>query len=803
MVSITQSAGKIAPIAKFGEIGRKFFTLESKKSRIKAYKISNNMNLTDNEKRDIIKYLEKNKPLPEKYRFLLFDDAREVELLWNGKTNEVCNLVLPFQTIEQIDEPRSEGKIELQRTLFDMSGRQIQGWTNKLIWGDNKLILSSLKNGPLRKEIEKQGGLKLIYIDPPFDVGADFSMNVQIGDEEFTKKPSVIEEIAFRDTWGKGMDSFIAMIYERLRLMYDLLVDGGSIYVHCDYRVAAFLRNILDEILGANNFNAEIIWKKSTKTTSFLNYGSEHDTIFYYVKNNEDYIFNQDFKPLKESELLTKYVYLEKPDGEIVKLSKEQRDGKEEIPRGRRFRGVPLLNMNKNRPNLRFEFLGHTQVWATKKENLERLLEKNMIFQIGGGLPQKKGYLDENLGAKVNDVWDDINPINSQAKEKVDYPTQKPQELLERIINVSSRENDLIADFFCGSGTTLAVAEKLGRKWIGSDLGRFSIHTARKRMIGVQREMKKDGKDFRAFEILNIGKYEREHYVGMNSGLREEEKQKVLEKKEKEFVKLILSAYKAEPVDSFTTFVGKKRDRLVAIGPVNAPVSDEFVDEIVNECKEKGITKADVLGFDWEMGLDFSEMKSHGIDLQFKVIPREVFDRRAVEKGQVKFYDVAYIEVKPIIKKGSVAIELCDFSVFYNQDDTGEVEEKLKSGGSKVVIENGQVIKISKDKKTDIVEREILTKNWTDWVDYWAVDFNFQSKKEIVRFVDTETGKEKEEWTGNFIFENEWQSFRTKKDRKLEFVSASKVLPKGKRKIAIKVVDIFGNDTTKVIEITI
>ena len=114
------------------------------------------------------------------------------------KTNEVCNLVLPFQTIEQIDEPRSEGKIELQRTLFDMSGRQIQGWTNKLIWGDNKLILSSLKNGPLRKEIEKQGGLKLVYIDPPFDVGADFSMNVEIGDEQFTKKPSVIEEIASR-----------------------------------------------------------------------------------------------------------------------------------------------------------------------------------------------------------------------------------------------------------------------------------------------------------------------------------------------------------------------------------------------------------------------------------------------------------------------------------------------------------------------------------------------------------------------------------------------------------------------------
>ena len=172
------------------------------------------MRLTDNERRDAIKFLQEGKPLPDKYRFLLFTADREVELVWNGKTQEVCNLVLPFQTIEHIDEPRSQRieKGKEQLLLFDTSGRQIKGWTNKLIWGDNKLILSSLKNGPMRREIEKQGGLKLIYIDPPFDVGADFSMNVEIGDpstgsgqvESFTKKPSVIEEVAYRDTWGKG-----------------------------------------------------------------------------------------------------------------------------------------------------------------------------------------------------------------------------------------------------------------------------------------------------------------------------------------------------------------------------------------------------------------------------------------------------------------------------------------------------------------------------------------------------------------------------------------------------------------------
>ena len=173
------------------------------------------MKLTDNEIRDINRYLDPENPFPDSYRFLLFGDKREVELVWNGKTNEVCNVVLPFQIIEQVDEPRKETDTKIQQTLFDLDdrGRQLKGWTNKLIWGDNKLILSSLKNGPLREEIEKQGGIKLIYIDPPFDVGADFSMNIEIGDETLTKQPGILEEIAYRDTWGRGADSFITMIY--------------------------------------------------------------------------------------------------------------------------------------------------------------------------------------------------------------------------------------------------------------------------------------------------------------------------------------------------------------------------------------------------------------------------------------------------------------------------------------------------------------------------------------------------------------------------------------------------------------
>ena len=235
--------------------------------------------LTKQEQQDIIRYIEADKPLPDNYRFLLFEEKREVELVWNGKTSEVCNIVLPFQVIEQVDEPRAEKPVDTAaaNVRFGRRGRQLKGWTNKLIWGDNKLILSSLKNGPLREEIEKQGGLKLIYIDPPFDVGADFSMDIEIGGDTFTKKPNILEEIAYRDTWGKGADSFIAMIYERFVLMRDLLAEDGSIYVHCDWRLNIYLRLIMDEIFGCDRIRNEIIWLRTLQQRSSDRYGRLND----------------------------------------------------------------------------------------------------------------------------------------------------------------------------------------------------------------------------------------------------------------------------------------------------------------------------------------------------------------------------------------------------------------------------------------------------------------------------------------------------------------------------------------------
>ncbi|MGI9251204.1 MAG: site-specific DNA-methyltransferase [Pseudohongiellaceae bacterium] len=733
------------------------------------------LKLTANEKRDIVKLLETDRPLPDKYRFLLFDGKREVELVWNGKTNEVCNIVLPFQTIEQVDEPRAEKpeQTERQADMFvvDNRGRQLKGWANKLIWGDNKLILSSLKNGPLREEIEAQGGLKLIYIDPPFDVGANFSMDIEIGDDTFTKKPNILEEIAYRDTWGKGADSFIAMIYERLALMRDLLAEDGSIYVHCDWRVNSYMRLVLDEIFGPSNYRNEIRWKRQpvrgAKATS-NQFARNSDVILFYNKS-QHWLWNGAYKDYEQNFIKTKF----RPD-----------------ENGRLFRDCDLGDYSED-SIAEFEKQGKIYVTKTGKKRLKR-------------------FLDEEKGESLSDLLVHVSEVNSMAAERTGYATQKPEALVELLIKASSNEGDLVADFFCGSGTTAAVAEKLGRKWIATDLGKFAIHITRKRMLGVQRQLKEEGRNYRAFEILNLGKYERQHFIGVNLNLREEQQRKQRQEKEAAFLDLILRAYRAEKVTQFECFHGKRAGRLVAVGPVNLPIARLFVEEVILECRKKHITKVDILGFEFEMGLfpnALDEARGKGIDIAPKYIPAEVFDKRAVEENQVVFHDVSYIEIKPHItkkgKKNTVAVELTDFSVFYSQDSIANAEASLRrQKGSKIVVEQGQMIKFSQD-KDGVITREVLTQNWQDWIDYWSVDFDFENKREIIRVQNPESGEVEEQWTGDYVFENEWQSFRTRKDRSLELKSVAYECKGGRQKIAVKVVDIFGNDTMKIVEVGI
>ncbi len=766
--------------------------------------------LTDAEKRDLIKRIEQGKPLPDKYRFLLFDDKREVELVWSGKTREVCTAILPFQTLEHIDEPRKE-KSENQELALDTVGRQAKGWTDKLIWGDNKLILSSLRSGALRRQIEDAGGLKLIYIDPPFDVGADFSIDIEIGGETFHKEPNLIEQIAYRDTWGRGADSFIAMIYERLILMRDLMHRDGSIYVHCDWRVNSFIKLAMDEVFGANCFVNEIIWKRKGGSANPQNrLGVVTDSLIHYGKT-DSYLFHPQFT--RDSDDVKEYI--------AERFTNTD-------PDGRKYRKSPIISPNP-RPNLTYDYKGikpPKNGWSISREMMEQWdKEGKLCFpKEKDGRIERKIYEDEYQGQPVPNLWTDIFVINPVAAERLDYPTQKPESLLERIFATSSNEGDLVADFFCGSGTTAAVAEKLGRKWIATDLGKFGIHTTRKRLIQVQRELKASGRSFRAFEVLNLGRYERQAYLNVGGRLSGKKKDQALDRKEQEFRELILKAYRAESLPDAAFFHGKNGGRLVVVGPINLPVGRLFVEEVITECRKRGASRVDVLAFEFEMGLFpavLDEAKQKGIDIAPKTIPPEVFDKRAVEKGQVRFHDVAYIEVTPRFdqkNKLALTVELTDFSVYYSQGLTEAIEADLKAGKSEVTCDGGKLVKISKD-KNGIMTRDVLTKKWTDWVDYWAVDFDYESRKEIIKvpkrmgvegelvgvikadageFVDFE-----ERWTGAYIFENEWQSFRTRQSRELELTSASHTYAKpGRYTIAVKVIDIFGNDTMTLIPIT-
>ncbi|HAU0276675.1 site-specific DNA-methyltransferase [Legionella pneumophila] len=705
--------------------------------------------LSDDELKNIVDFLKKGETLPEDYRFRLFNTCHKSELIWPGKNNNICKAELPFQAIEHIDTPKLN---QLHNTL---QSRSI--WANKLIWGENKLVLSSLKSGYLRREIEALGGIKLVYIDPPFDVGADFSMPIEIGEEDsFIKKPSIIEEIAYRDTWGKGVDSFISMIYERLLLIRNLLADDGSIYVHCDWRLNSLIRLVLEEIFPGN-YRGEIIWKKDAvgkgAKKNAKHWPKTYDNIFAYFKTN-DYVF----KPI---------------NGKIT--DKQLKEFRYEDPDGRKFKRTSLGDYS--------------------EESIKKMEENGYIYVSSTGLKYKKYYLDEYT-IPLDSIWVDIPGfgVATGSKELLGYPTQKPELILEHILEASSNEGDIIADFFCGSGTTLAVAEKLKRKWIGCDLSRFAIHTSRKRLINIQLTLDSKKKKYNAFEILNLGHYDRQYYMGIDPALPKEKRDSQARLKENEYFNLIHRAYKSEQLHNMAPFHGFKSEtnHAVYIGSLDSPVTMSEIEDIISTAPKYGFNKVDVLGFEFEMGLT-PDMQDKAIEknvnLVLRYIPRDVFDKRAIEKGQVVFYDVSYVEAKIDKIDNTVAVQLIDFGVFYRQEEIDFIAHTLKAGGSKVIVDQGQLIKLTKTRGGGI-EQDVLTKNWTDWIDYWSVDFDYENLQDQL--------------SGNNIFENQWQNFRTKNNRKIDIESDRfKYSRPGNYKVAIKIIDIFGHDTTKVFDIHI
>ncbi len=720
------------------------------------------VDLTTEDRELLKRLLDEGRHIPERFRGSLFADSAPAELIWPGKTTRVTTAVLPFQSIEHLDEPRLESATI--PSLFDLdtgSGRQVGGWTNKLIWGDNRLVLSSLANGPMRQEIEAAGGLKFVYIDPPFDVGADFSMDIDVGDSSVTKSPSVIEEVAYRDTWGEDGERYPQFMYERLRLIWELLDPDGVLCVHVDWRVVHYMRLMLDELFGRNRFVNELIWRYGKISKGTKRFAHSHDTLIVYSKSDR-FTFNVQTSGVSEY-------------------------------RNRYERWLSDDN------TLRY----HAVRGSEDKLISQRVTKREK--ELGRNLTDEDVLFDFNEELKVaDDVFMDISYVKGNSAERTAYPTQKPEALISRLVSAYTNEGDLVADFFAGSGTLVAVAEKSGRRWLATDLSRFAIHTCRKRLINIQRQRKSDNEPYRAFEVLNLGAYERQHFVGVDVNLPIEEQAEQTRLREEAYLGLILNAYAASRATSTPPFHGFRSATAVLVGPIDAPVTEKQVREAIASAVTARITRVDVLGFEFEMGLKpllQDEARGQGVNLAIRYIPNDVFDTRAVKSGAVKFHDVAHVDFVPSVTGREVTVALTDFAVFYRQEDAEAAAAGLKNGASRVVVDNGQVVMVSKGKSGDIL-REVLTGDWADWIDYWAVDFDYLSQPEILRVIND--GVEEQVRTGRHIFENQWQSFRTKQNRELELISAPHQYPEsGTFMVGVKVIDIFGNDTTRVLPVQV
>lgn len=630
-------------------------------------------------------------------------EITRTELVWPGKYDEQGSRVspprvnLPFQVIETINESRATRearKRPAQTSLFDFWGGDEgqtfeDGWRNKLIWGDNALVMSSL--------LERYAGkIDVIYIDPPFATGADFSVSARVGDGDFaTKEQSLLEEKAYRDTWGRGLDSYLSIMSDRLVLMRDLLAPTGNIFVHLDWHVGHELKVLLDEIFGAGDFLGEIIWNYGSPSGGRVS-GSKlvkaHDTIFHWAKARGSHKYKLAYLPYGDKYINDWFKYFDDD--------------------GRRYR---------------------RRMRGSAKE---------------GTASWEKQYLDESKGLPASSVWNDIQQVYADPRaykegttsELLDYPTQKPEKLISRLVEMTSDPGDLVADFFVGSGSTAAVAEKLGRRWIAVDLGRFAVHTTRKRLMGIE--------GCRPFEVMNLGKYERQYW--QSSSFQGREPEQVLF----EYLSFILKLYGAAPVAGMQYIHGKKGGAVIHVGTIDAPVTIDEVAKALDECVSAGQKELHVLGWEWEMGLNDTVDQvavERGVRMKLLAIPREVMETQAVDRGDIRFFELAHLDCSIDMRpKRHVAVTLSGFAM----------------------------------SEADGIDPEVLAKidKWSDFVDYWAVDWDFQ----------------------NDTFVNGWVAYRTRKERRLTLASDPHAYAAlGNYRVAVKVVDIFGNDTTKVLPIEV
>lgn len=680
------------------------------------------------------------KPAPARPERRKRDSAR---LVWDSKPKRPPSpRDIEFQTAEVVIPNPARDAGALPFTFRDgiLDNEQVdRSKMNRLIWGDNLLAMQALLAQGYESSID------LIYIDPPFDSKADYSHQVRIGDTEVTKEPSVIEQLAYRDTWESGTDSYLDMLYPRLQLAKRLLSERGSIYIHIGPGIGTYVRVLADEIFGRDAVSAEITWKRVTAHGDSQRWGVVHDFILFYTKTSE-YIWNPAYTPYSEEYLSSKYSHT--------------------TAEGRKYR-LDNLTSPHPRPNMTYVWRGCSPPaagWRYELASMERLYAEGRIElpRKAGGRPQLRRFLDEMPGVPIGSVWDDVSPVNSQAIEDTGYDTQKPVALLERIVKASSNEGSLVADFFCGSGTTAAVAEKLGRRWITSDLGKVGIQVTRNRLVQ---------QDAKPFLIENIGNYQREmiYLTGGRIG---------------EMQRIILKLYGAMPHPGYKDLGSRRAEdgtvELVYVGYPDRPTAAKKVEELARLAETldgTGYKRLVVLAWDYDYSYDEawdSRMKTVAkggskplkVEVQKRLIPPDVYDylKKAKTEADIeKLSDKITFHEKPYLK-------LAKPKVGKNEDG----EREVTIGIERYVLFDLPVPEKDQDKL-----RELVKENFAVLIDYWAVDWNYDGA----------------------TFKSAWQAIRGngKKAKVVPTEATQKLAAGQKHTIAVRVVDVFGNDAAATI----
>ena len=444
--------------------------------------------------------------------------------------------------------------------LKEVHGEEVDGWRNKIFWGDNLQVMSHLLK-------QFRGKVDLIYIDPPFDSKADYKKKIKLKGQMVENDQNSFEEKQYGDIWTN--DEYLQFMYERFVILRELLAENGSIYVHCDYRRSHALKLTLDEIFGASNFQNEIVWRRTTARSGSGAYNHIHDSILFYTKTPK-YVWNQQYTAYSKEYLESNF----KPDetGKLYRESPITAPGLRSGESGATWKGLNPSAIGKGRHWAVPSFLEHLLTDEAKKSPLKALDELEAKGRIrwakdGEGRPNAIQYVDDMPGVELQSIWNDFVALSSNSLESEDYPTQKPEELLERIVKSSSNPNSLVFDCFMGSGTTQAVALKLGRRFIGADINLGAIQTTTKRLIGAADQLRQKSLDqntryFTGFDVFNVN-----HYDVFRNPVQAKE--------------LLIEALEVQKLEFSTVFDGEMDGRMVKIMPVNRIATRADLNELI------------------------------------------------------------------------------------------------------------------------------------------------------------------------------------------------------------------------------